>query len=212
MWVRGLKLPLDLHVLSSIKSHPMWVRGLKQDYRQNTWRKYCRTLCGCVDWNLRRRCVTRRSTVAPYVGAWIETLRPDYRTELKCRTLCGCVDWNWIKTFSAEGTRSRTLCGCVDWNKKCDIERAPICSRTLCGCVDWNLVIVALRLKMTLVAPYVGAWIETRLFSKRTLPEPSRTLCGCVDWNPEVSRQRSSEYVAPYVGAWIETANERPCP
>ena len=36
----------------------------------------------------------------------------------------------------------------------------------------------------TRVAPYTGAWIETR-------------MCGC--WTP------SEEGVAPYTGAWIET-------
>ena len=51
MWVRGLKLghlaPLDVE----LQSHPMWVRGLKLLYG---------------------RIITYLS-VAPYVGAWIET-------------------------------------------------------------------------------------------------------------------------------------------
>ena len=37
-----------------------------------------------------------------------------------------------------------------------------------------------------LVAPYVGAWIETN----------------------ELANMFAAKYVAPYVGAWIETHNE----
>ena len=55
------------------------------------------------------------------------------------------------------------------------------------------------------VAPYVGAWIETRLsallrYGKTSHPMWVRGLkpCGTCD---ECVRQR----VAPYVGAWIET-------
>ena len=53
MWVRGLKL---LHVFLFVLlpvSHPMWVRGLKQR-----------------EFNTREG----SGTVAPYVGAWIETI------------------------------------------------------------------------------------------------------------------------------------------
>ena len=53
-WVRGLKLcsfallqPLD-------ESHPTWVRGLKLTTRARGWHP---------------------SPVAPYVGAWIETIQ-----------------------------------------------------------------------------------------------------------------------------------------
>ena len=53
MWVRGLKLGrAKLGNKPNYKSHPMWVRGLKQvDTQVNT------NLAG----------------VAPHVGAWIET-------------------------------------------------------------------------------------------------------------------------------------------
>ena len=53
MWVRGLKLALTQYVGEENMSHPMWVRGLKQN---------------CSD----GRCP---QGVAPYVGAWIETRR-----------------------------------------------------------------------------------------------------------------------------------------
>ena len=51
MWVRGLKLTNSTTHHLSIMSHPMWVRGLKQNHQDFE----------CPH------------TVAPYVGAWIET-------------------------------------------------------------------------------------------------------------------------------------------
>ena len=52
MWVRGLKLENDPRLKNHIWSHPMWVRGLKH-------RQACRR--------------ENPHSVAPYVGAWIET-------------------------------------------------------------------------------------------------------------------------------------------
>ena len=79
-----------------MRSHPMWVRGLKQRKPQHH---------------------QIPAKVAPYVGAWIETR------------------------------------------------------------------MAVSRMRMRIVAPYVGAWIET--ISAEPLPD--------------------EEQVAPYVGAWIET-------
>ena len=52
MWVRGLKQPLGRPSKLNQRSHPMWVRGLKRSTTARTF-------------------ATVR--VAPYVGAWIET-------------------------------------------------------------------------------------------------------------------------------------------
>ena len=52
-WVRGLKLTVTELFLPSCKSHPSWVRGLKLTFGGHD--------CG----DLR---------VAPFMGAWIETL------------------------------------------------------------------------------------------------------------------------------------------
>ena len=52
MWVRGLKLSLRLMLLLKVLSHPMWVRGLKHNTKNFLKSQY----------------------VAPYVGAWIETI------------------------------------------------------------------------------------------------------------------------------------------
>ncbi len=51
-------------------SHPMWVRGLKPNS------SLARLL----------------PSVAPYVGAWIETPVGKHRVTTWSRTLCGCVD------------------------------------------------------------------------------------------------------------------------
>ena len=93
MWVRGLKLVLLLATTPIATSHPMWVRGLKL----NT------PLFPDIP-----------TTVAPYVGAWIETERnqvtavtrtshPMWVRGLKLRNECNCTR-----------RKGRTLCGCVD--------------------------------------------------------------------------------------------------
>ena len=51
-WVRGLKLQNGRHAHVRQTSHPTWVRGLKLLLICNFW---------------------RAESVAPYVGAWIET-------------------------------------------------------------------------------------------------------------------------------------------
>ena len=71
-WVRGLKHSSGAAMYCKLPSHPTWVRGLK------------RTFLGRYDQN---------KTVAPYVGAWIET-SPDAEAFIVAggRTLRGCVD------------------------------------------------------------------------------------------------------------------------
>ena len=71
-WVRGLKLQGGYRNIRIFLSHPAWVRGLKQ---QDT---------GAGQ---------ETGTVAPRVGAWIETCTGiAMRMEARCRTPRGCVD------------------------------------------------------------------------------------------------------------------------
>ena len=71
MWVRGLKHTHVYKDMKYIESHPMWVRGLK----------------------LLSLPVILHLLVAPYVGAWIETMcNVSYHLPNRSRTLCGCVD------------------------------------------------------------------------------------------------------------------------
>ena len=53
MWVRGLKHILTCLLADALKSHPMWVRGLKL---------------------VKELIIKSYTLVAPYVGAWIETV------------------------------------------------------------------------------------------------------------------------------------------
>ena len=137
MWVRGLK-PYDNAIsIGDIKSHPMWVRGLKLP-------KTAQTAAACP--------------VAPYVGAWIETakiwvmrrrllshpmwvrgLKPDYNQfskdmeeshpmwvrGLKLRMISGGRPLTrshpmWVRGLKQQNWQTitqksrRTLCGCVD--------------------------------------------------------------------------------------------------
>ena len=72
MWVRGLKFVSLNKGVSTLKSHPVWVRGLK--YRKMGGKE-------------------RARRVAPRVGAWIEILASFVRCSRHlCRTPCGCVD------------------------------------------------------------------------------------------------------------------------
>ena len=60
MWVRGLKRSLLKTCPIYRKSHPMWVRGLKRI-------SYSELIAGRL--------------VAPYVGAWIETVNTYEQTK-----------------------------------------------------------------------------------------------------------------------------------
>ena len=144
-------------------SHPAWVRGLKLiPLASNLFIQ----------------------TVAPRVGAWIETVRfhflflvhgshPAWVRGLKrvtCsfllpvrgRTPRGCVDWNTIMKIKNNQTGSRTPRGCVDWNDTDGVSYFKTPCRTPRGCVDWNPISHFLYLFFW-VAPRVGAWIETQL-------------------------------------------------
>ena len=74
MWVRGLKLLNICITICHLRSHPMWVRGLKQTVLR-------KGSCSRPSHPMWVRGLKRSSslapalgaTVAPYVGAWIET-------------------------------------------------------------------------------------------------------------------------------------------
>ena len=48
-WVRGLKQNERTYPAIPFPSHPTWVRGLKPHSRNHTGLGTCRTLRGCVD-------------------------------------------------------------------------------------------------------------------------------------------------------------------
>ena len=172
--------PLSLHILwvapyvgawiettgccnweTSGQSHPTWVRGLKHHLWE--WARWtvCRTLRGCVDWNMLfiiistnslsrtlRGCVDwnnfkiyicTKIKVAPYVGAWIET------SKNKVTVIIQPSHPTWVR----------------------GLKHVRGCEHQTNGCV----------------APYVGAWIETGTNVGLPCGLLSRTLRGCVDWN-----------------------------
>ena len=71
--VRGLKLGISTKMTKMLMSHPTRVRGLKYKLSYYLMIALCRTLHGCVDWNM----LGERMT-----GIVVR------------RTLHGCVDWN----------------------------------------------------------------------------------------------------------------------
>ena len=80
--------------LLNMRSHPTWVRGLKQVPCQSR----CRAMLSHPTWvrGLKQAFLARCHflfVVAPYVGAWIETkLGIRHDNSRKRRTLRGCVD------------------------------------------------------------------------------------------------------------------------
>ena len=56
------------------------------------------------------------------------------------------------------------------------------------------------------VAPFAGAWIETRSITRRRHPRKGRPLRGGVDRNGTILNMTPANEVAPFAGAWIETA------
>ena len=108
--------PLTIMALLSL---PMWERGLKPSRRATNRSATSRSPCGSVDWNQAEVAQRRQQTVAPHVGAWIETVLTD--SVIKFRTVAPHVG-AWIETITnaSFGCRSssRSPCGSVDWNKE----------------------------------------------------------------------------------------------
>ena len=129
-----------------------------------------------------RRRTSLRTAVAPRVGAWIETfvvVRVPDATDVAPRVGA------WIETMST-WTIWSPCSSPLAWGRGSKRWRAACTSSTACrpsrGGVDRN-ALSKRRFRRTLVAPRVGAWIETR----------SSSNCA------------TGGTVAPRVGAWIET-------
>ena len=74
MWVRGLKLYIIVVSKWVFPSHPMWVRGLKQKLEvRNDRAEEVAPYVGAWIETLPEHLPTADMSVAPYVGAWIET-------------------------------------------------------------------------------------------------------------------------------------------
>ena len=93
-WVRGLKLKLSDISVRHLSSHPSWVRGLKLSLRLILLKKNL----SHPSWvrGLKQQLAylsNNQQIVAPLVGAWIETYCTGaYRVPTLGRTPRGCVD------------------------------------------------------------------------------------------------------------------------
>ena len=173
-----------LNASQIILSHPIRVRGLKlADKAFGDCDENVAPYTGA--WIETVSSVTRiwPTMVAPYTGAWIETatniwrLLPTPSHPIRVRGLKLC-----FRSLARCGL-GRTLYGCVDWNQLLCYSKSyatlshPIRVRGL------KPLIITTCPREISVAPYTGAWIETYYGFYNQDETLCRTLYGCVDWN-----------------------------
>ena len=225
--VRELKRHPQSTTPMAYRSHPLRVRELKHRHLRSQKTRRRRTLYGCVNWNfvlricsyqfvwshpLRVRELKQQQNTAEFRRLRSHPLRVRELKQsigglpwwailshpLRVRELKHTNDSNWSTVIC------RTLYGCVNWNSDNLQRQTAVLRRTLYGCVNWNF----LQHKTVIfhfVAPFTGAWIETRNnVEKRWIIKSHplrvrelklrytgiyqlgkrRTLYGCVNWNP----------------------------
>ena len=164
------------------RSHPAWVRGLKQ-HPDMLFRRV-RDVAPCVGaWieTTPRKLNPHIANVAPCVGAWIET--GQYTRCQNAAAVAPCVG-AWIETrpdgvfAPSEKSHPAWVRGLKQTGKRSLeslVEVAP--------CVGaWIETYHGhRRQRQQRVAPCVGAWIETKIRFSDITPEWGRTLRGCVD-------------------------------
>ena len=159
-WVRGLKPLRQTYLCNDDASHPTWVRGLK--LRCNL------PICISAD-------------VAPYVGAWIETcnVRCTYNQRLSHPTWVRGLKlpslYNIACRQESHPTWVRGLKHVSLANTCISVESHPTWVRGL------KLLHKLIEMLDGIVAPYVGAWIETICLCQSNAGQTGRTLRGCVD-------------------------------
>ena len=143
--VRGLKLIILVVVLSMLWSHPLRVRGLKLSVAMN---------CFKIKWShplrvrglklIKKRIMKKKKFVAPFTGAWIETL------ELTEKEI---IDRS--HPLRVRGLKQGTPCfdGAAKGRSHPLRVRGLKLSRLFSG--DYTQY----------VAPFTGAWIETECLS-----------------------------------------------
>ena len=108
------------------------------------------------------KCIARNSfiQVAPRVGAWIETIKEFYK--FKKETMSHPV---WVRGLKLQEPPSVYL----------EQLSHPVWVRGL------KHPCTITQGKQRFVAPRVGAWIETRTQTRGLVSSPRRTPCGCED-------------------------------
>ena len=136
MWVRGLKRVVAVSPLARLRSHPMWVRGLKPSLY--VYLSGCAVAPYVGAWIETVLLLHRYLSiiVAPYVGAWIETNTGEPRFE----------NWKshpmWVRGLKLIMTKEKPLSikSHPMWVRglkhQCEFAVCADQCRTLCGCVD----------------------------------------------------------------------------
>ena len=153
----------------------------------------------------------RRSNVAPYKGAWIETQR---QTAKASCALVAPYKGAWIETrinsdFNARSVSPLTKGRGLKLGRGCG--RVGIASKSpLTKGRGLKPPERIFPLNVARVAPYKGAWIETAVYKilhTRIIVAPYKGA-----WIETSMKERhpQTRRVAPYKGAWIETSCSHP--
>ena len=147
--------------MTSVLSHLLQMRGLKQIDENGKRVPYCRIFYRCVDWNFTRVTTTRNTVVASFTDAWIETDNAIKMSGLEVQ-VASFTD-AWIETttiFQPQTFKCRIFYRCVDWNRETNLS-----------------------ISLTYVASFTDAWIETPIRSIVPKRAVRRIFYRCVDWN-----------------------------
>ena len=124
---------------------------------------------------------SRLPAVAPRVGAWIETT---YRLQRWAAETVAPRVGAWIETPSWSSP-PKTKPSLPVWERGLKHVRHLLQEERAQSLPVWErglkLPLPPLRQRLCLVAPRVGAWIETALTSGSGRPQASRSPCGSVD-------------------------------
>ena len=160
VWVRGLKPQRTHQGYRKAASHPVWVRGLKPLLSvTSSLAMSVAPRVGAWIETINLLFIVSVLHVAPRVGAWIETIVPHayYGT--------GTSHPVWVRGLKLPCNKRGAIYQLVAPRVGAWIETQTV--------VD---IFSVLR-----VAPRVGAWIETRDPAKSYSRIRCRTPCGCVD-------------------------------
>ena len=121
--------------------------------------------------------------VAPFVGAWIETrISKSYFT-----LIWSLPSWERGLKHQLQRRQSERSTSLPSWERGLKLR--------FCFCF----------LFLRLVAPFVGAWIETWLcLNSKDLPRVAPFVGAWIETEDRTGRSQRRR-VAPFVGAWIET-------
>ena len=150
----------------------------------DAWRRWGRSLCGSVNWNISAEKYPLTISVAPCAGAWIEIHFP-WNYSHSCIVAPCAGAWIEIICLSLKPTPRKSL-PVRERELKCYLHRKFALQpqrRSLCGSVNWNNFFSAFICHFFQVAPCAGAWIEILESISLFFSWLSRSLCGSVNWN-----------------------------